>query len=117
MESLQRFGTCPAPRATDTNISTKQTQRLAASALCNLSANHDENKSKSREAGLVDALIKLLKTSSDDAVQSAAAGGLYNLVTKQDREKLEQNNLAEDALPSMNGSQIYRLGCRYNKSQ
>ena len=48
-----------------------------------------------REAGLVDALIKLLKTSSDDAVQSAAAGGLYNLVTKQDREKLEQNNVVE----------------------
>ena len=50
---------------------------------------------KSREAGLVDALIKLLKTSSDDAVRSAAAGGLYNLVTKQDREKLEQNNVVE----------------------
>ena len=95
MESLQRFCTCPTLRAADTNISTKQTQRLAASALCNLSANHDENKSKSREAGLVDALIKLLKTSSDDAVRSAAAGGLYNLVTKQDREKLEQNNVVE----------------------
>ena len=44
-------------------------QRLAASALCNLSANHDENKKLSRAAGLVDALIKLLKSSTDDAVQ------------------------------------------------
>lgn len=45
------------------------TQRLAASALCNLSANHDENKKLSRAAGLVDALIKLLQSTSDDAVQ------------------------------------------------
>ena len=45
------------------------TQRLAASALCNLSANHDDNKRLCREAGLVDALIKLLKSTSDDAVQ------------------------------------------------
>jgi len=44
-------------------------QRLAASALCNLSANHDENKKLARSAGLVDALIKLLKSSTDDAVQ------------------------------------------------
>ena len=44
-------------------------QRLAASALCNLSANHDENKKMSRAAGLVDALIKLLMTSTDDTVQ------------------------------------------------
>ena len=45
------------------------TQRLAASALCNLSANHDQNKKLCREAGLIDALIKLVKTTTDDAVQ------------------------------------------------
>ncbi len=45
------------------------TQRLAASALCNLSANHDENKKMCRESGLVDALIRLVKTTNDDAVQ------------------------------------------------
>jgi len=44
-------------------------QRLAASALCNLSANHDENKKLSRAAGLVDALITLLQSTTDDAVQ------------------------------------------------
>ena len=44
-------------------------QRLAASALCNLSANHDENKKLSRAAGLMDALITMLKTTTDDAVQ------------------------------------------------
>ena len=116
MESLQRFCTCPALRAADTNISTKQTQRLAASALCNLSANHDENKLKSREAGLVDALIKLLKTSCDDAVQSAAAGGLYNLVTKQDREKLEQSNVVEmmQQVPAFRDINI-RLGKKKKK--
>mmetsp|Transcript_35348 Transcript_35348/g.83185 ORF Transcript_35348/g.83185 Transcript_35348/m.83185 type:complete len:549 (-) Transcript_35348:119-1765(-) len=65
------------------------TQRLAASALCNLSANHDENKKLSREAGLLDALVALLKSTSDEAVQSAAAGGLYNLVSSADREKLQ----------------------------
>ena len=118
MESLQRFCTCPALRAADTNISTKQTQRLAASALCNLSANHDENKSKSREAGLVDALIKLLKTSSDNAVRSAAAGGLYNLVTKQDREKLEQNNVVEimQQVPAFRDIDI-RLGKKKKKKR
>ena len=35
------------------------------------------------------AFAKLLKSTQDDAVQSAAAGGLYNLVTAADREKLE----------------------------
>eukprot|EP00286_Rhodomonas_abbreviata_P009708 CAMPEP_0181338368 /NCGR_PEP_ID=MMETSP1101-20121128/28598_1 /TAXON_ID=46948 /ORGANISM="Rhodomonas abbreviata, Strain Caron Lab Isolate" /LENGTH=535 /DNA_ID=CAMNT_0023449091 /DNA_START=165 /DNA_END=1772 /DNA_ORIENTATION=- len=65
------------------------TQRLAASALCNLSANHDENKKLSRQAGLLDALVRLLKATSDEAVQSAAAGGLYNLVSSADREKLQ----------------------------
>ena len=51
------------------NLTRDCMQRLAASALCNLSANHDENKKLSRAAGLVDALITLLQSTTDDAVQ------------------------------------------------
>ena len=42
-----------------------------------------------RDKGLLDAFAKLLKSTSDDAVLSAAAGGLYNLVSAPDRDKLE----------------------------
>jgi len=66
------------------------TQRLAASALCNLLANHDDNKRLARENGLLEAFAKLLKSTRDEAVQSAAAGGLYNLVSSSDRARLEQ---------------------------
>ncbi|EKX40203.1 hypothetical protein GUITHDRAFT_113684 [Guillardia theta CCMP2712] len=88
------------------------TQRLAASALCNLSANHSENKKMCREVkvmweeeeqvvtrdeqeGLMDSLIKLLKSSKDPSLQSAAAGGLYNLVTDADRDLLEKHKVVE----------------------
>jgi len=71
------------------------TQRLAASALCNLSANHSENKKMCREEGLMDSLIKLLKSSKDPSLQSAAAGGLYNLVTDADRDLLEKHKVVE----------------------
>lgn len=53
-------------------------QRLAASALCNLSANHDENKKMSRAAGLVDALINLLIKSTDDTVQVILSAFLHS---------------------------------------
>jgi len=42
-----------------------------------------------RDKGLLDAFAKLLQSTSDDAVLSAAAGGLYNLVSAPDRDKLE----------------------------
>lgn len=70
-------------------------QRLAASALCNLSANHDHNKRLCREAGLIDALITLLARTEDESVQSAAAGGLYNLVTPDDVDRLTSSGVIQ----------------------
>lgn len=66
-------------------------QRLAASALCNLSANHAANKQLCREAGLIDAFVALLTSADDEAVLSAAAGGLYNLAQPVDVARLRES--------------------------
>jgi hypothetical protein len=71
------------------------TQRLAAVALCNISANHEENKKLSRDAGLLDALMKLLQSTLDDSVHQAAAGCLYNHVSRDDLEMLESSGVID----------------------
>ena len=50
---------------------------------------------REEQEGLMDSLIKLLKSSKDPSLQSAAAGGLYNLVSEADRDLLEKHKVVE----------------------